>query len=57
MMGQQSLYRTKKIAPINDTLTLDTLSLVTSSIKLYSNGNLIDTSLYKIIPEKKNSCV
>ncbi len=53
MMGQQSLYRTKKIAPINDTLTLDTLSLVTSSIKLYSNGNLIDTSLYKIIPEKK----
>ena len=53
MMGQQSLHRTKKIAPINDTLTLDTLSLVTSSIKLYSKGNLLDTSLYKIIPENK----
>ena len=53
MMGQQSLYRTKKIVPINDTLTLDTLSLVTPTIKLYSNGNLIDTSLYKIISEHK----
>jgi hypothetical protein len=53
MMGQQSLYRNKKIAPVNDTLTLDTLSLVTSSIKLYTHGNLLDTSLYKIIPEKK----
>ncbi len=53
MMGQQSLSRTKKIAPKNDTLTLDTLSLVTSNIKLYSNGNLLDTSLYKILPERK----
>ncbi|HTA62739.1 MAG TPA: hypothetical protein VK835_09800 [Bacteroidia bacterium] len=53
MMGQQNLNRTKKIVPINDTLMLDTLSLVTPTIKLYSNGNLIDTSLYKIIPERK----
>ena len=53
MMGQQSLSRTKKLAPVNDTLTLDTLSLVTSTIKLYSNGNLLDTSFYKIIPERK----
>ena len=53
MMGQQSLNRTKKIVPVNDTLTLDTLSLVTNSVKLYSNGNLLDTSLYKVIPEQK----
>jgi len=53
MIGQQTLSRTKKIAPINDTLTLDSLSLVTTSIKLYSNGSLIDSSLYKIVPERK----
>jgi len=53
MVGQQSLNRTKKIVPVNDTLTLDTLSLIKNSIKLYSNGNLVDTSLYKVILEQK----
>ncbi len=52
-MGQQSLTRTKKIVPLNDTLILDTLSLDKPSIKLYSNGNLIDPSFYKVIPEYK----
>ncbi|MHB8403782.1 MAG: hypothetical protein ACYDCN_17430, partial [Bacteroidia bacterium] len=53
VMGQQSLSRTKNFVLSNDTLTLDTLSLVPQSVKLYSKGVLLDTGLYKIIPEKK----
>jgi hypothetical protein len=53
-IGQQSLNRSKNLVLTNDTLVLDTLSLVTPSIKLYSKGVLIDTALYKIIPENKS---
>lgn len=53
MMGQQSLNRTKSIVPANDTLTLDSLSLVPSTVKLYNKGNLLDTSFYKIIPSQR----
>ncbi len=54
MMGQQSLTRTKNLALTKDTLMLDTLSLVPHSVKLYNKGALLDSNLYKIIPEKKS---
>ena len=53
MLSQQSLKRSKKMLLTNDTLTLDTLSLVESSIKLYQRGKLVDTSLYTILSERK----
>jgi hypothetical protein len=47
--------RTKKIAVNADTLTIDTLSISSQSLAITdASGNLIDTSIYKILlPESK----
>lgn len=43
----QSNLRTKKLIAINDTLIIDTLSLVPGTIEIKRNGELLDSSLYQ----------
>ena len=47
------LFRQKKIKLTNDTIKIDSLSIVDNSVIIYDiNGNIIDDKLYKVIWDK-----